>query len=90
MFEQTSELLRAFLETAVTLHVAELRRQGGPTAADLSRVRESLPLLLEHGDALFFKEKGRTGQVATAVAEAMAVLAFAPGGVTAFGLHFEG
>lgn len=45
-------------------------------------------LLGEKGDCLFFKHEGETARVFNALAEGIAVLAHAPGGVKAFGRHW--
>lgn len=82
-------MLTTFLEASVNLRIAEYRQRGGPTAADFARVQEYVPMFCEHGDAFFFRQEGRSAEVANAVADALATLAFVPGGVHAFGMNFE-
>jgi hypothetical protein len=42
-----------------------------------------------YDDAILYRRPGRTTRVAFALVEALATLAFAPGGVDFLGLHFE-
>lgn len=42
-----------------------------------------------NGDAILHRVPGRTAPAVSALVEAVATLAFAPGGVSIFGLHFE-
>lgn len=49
--------------------------------------RASATLLGEKGDVLLYGGKG-CGEAFTALARGLACLAFAPGGVNAFGVHF--
>lgn len=81
-------LLTVFLQTSVPLRIAAYREQGGPQADDFSRAQSHVLLLCEHGDALFFRQEGKTADVANATADAIATLAFAPGGIQVFGLNF--
>ena len=89
--KQTYECIKLFLDTSVPLRVLALQVKGGPTSEDFKRVSEHSSLLGEHGDALMFKskKKGFTAQVANAVADAIAVLSFVPGGIDLFDRHWE-
>jgi hypothetical protein len=91
MFETTNPVLVPALEVAVSLFVWQFQEQGGITDEDIARVQFYLPDLLVHGDDLFFRsrKKGETAKRFNQVAEIIAVLSFAPGGITIFGLHFE-
>lgn len=82
-------LLTAFLQASVPLRIAAYRERGGPTPDDFERVQAHVSLLCEDGDALFFRENGKTADVANATADAIATLAFVPGGIQVFGLNFE-
>lgn len=48
-------------------------------------------VIAAHGDALLYRVPGQTARVVSALVEAVAILAFCPGGVTlaALDLHFE-
>lgn len=78
------------LSAAVPLWIMKFKEAGGPTDEQLSEIMSKTPLLLgEHGDALFFRAKGKTAKVFNRTAEAIAALSFCPGGITIFGLHFK-
>ena len=79
------------LATAVPLHILELQERGGPTDADMAELGSVAELLGEKGDILLFggKKKGECAEIFNKTAFGIAVLAFAPGGVTLFGQHFE-
>lgn len=88
-----SELLPIFLQAAVPIRIAELKKM---TLEQFDEyVNERRYLLVEiigsKGDNILYRSK-KPGETAAAVndfAEAVAILAFAEGGVTIFGLHFE-
>lgn len=78
-------MLIDFLLLAVPLQIMEIKSGNVP----LKMPRPDLATILgEKGDVLLFGGDG-AGKAVTALVEAIATLAFAPGGVTAFGLHFE-
>lgn len=79
------------LALAVPLLIAEMAQHGGPTAEDYTRVASYADDLAFHGDDLLYtsRKPGETARRFQQVAEAIAVLAFCPGGITVFGLHFE-
>ena|SRR5271165_4520971 len=85
--EQAPESLSTLLATAVTLRIKQLRATGGPTIAQAQRVTAHL----DRAQAPLFRppqlddEDGITRQTV----EALAVLAFIPGGVDALGLHCQ-
>ncbi len=62
-----------------------------PGADHLEKARQTASLLAEKGDILLYRgaKRGQTAAVFNAVAFALAVLAFQPGGVTFAGHHFE-
>ena len=87
---QTYENIKLFLDAAVPLRVLALQEQGGPTSEDSERISKHSSLLGEHGDALMFtSKKDLTAKVANAVTDSIAVLSFAPGGITLFGRFWE-
>jgi len=79
-------LLPLTLDVAVPLRIDEIRRRGGPTAADLKKAQDYGITLASRGDRLLFrsKKKGETAELFNGLAHAVAVLAFLPGGVTLF------
>lgn len=78
-------ILIDFLMLAVPLQIMRIKSGEVP----LITPRPDLSTILgEKGDVLLYGGNG-AGKAVTALVEAVATLAFAPGGVTAFGLHFE-
>ncbi len=83
-------LLRLHTETFVPLAIEEYRLSGGPSEHDFARIRNVYPTEVgSHGDALLYREKGQTARMMNILVDGLAVLAFCPGGVTAFDRHFE-
>lgn len=91
MKDPTNGLLGIALSAAVPLWIDRIQRQGGPVEADYARARECSQLLAEKGDILQFKsaKPGETAHVFNRLAEAMAIMAFCPGGIKFDGMHFE-
>lgn len=81
--------LPLFLQATVPALVAELAEAGGVTEVDLARVRGYASDFSFDGDALLFQREGKTAEIAGKLADALAVLAFQPGGVEFAGLRFE-
>jgi hypothetical protein len=79
-------LLREALSVAVPFWIMEIKAAGGP---DLSKTHDLSHLIAEHGDAILYRVPGKTAAAFNALAEGVALLSFAPGGVSVFGLHFE-
>jgi hypothetical protein len=79
------------LEGAVPVWIAEIKDRGGPDDTDYERVRAFAPVLAERGDRLLHGSRvpGETADLFNRLADALAVLAFLPGGVRAFGRHWE-
>ena len=86
-----NSLLAVAIEPAVFLQIELMKARGGPTAEDLAKAQETSDLLGERGDVLLFGggRKGECAELFNRTAHAIAVLAFAPGGVTVFGTRFE-
>lgn len=84
-------VLGDMLYIAVSLCVAELQAQGGPTDDDWATLSPLADVIGEHGDDLLFKGKkrGATARIFNQTARAIAVMSFAPGGVTCFDHHYE-
>lgn len=91
MADQAQEFVKLFLDTSVPIRVLALQEQGGPIQEDFKRIQGHDQLLGERGNFLWMKskKKGETAKVANAVADAIAVLSFVPGGITLFGQHWE-
>jgi len=76
----------------VPIRIAEIRRATGePCQDDWNFARSTGQLIAEKGDILLFggTKKGEAAAIMNAMIEAIAVMAFLPGGITLFGLHFE-
>lgn len=83
--------LRMFLLCAVPLRIEEYKARGGPSDGDFERVRTYPNAFGSGGDVLLFGggKTGEAARLADMLSDALAVLAFLPGGVDAFGAHFE-
>jgi len=89
MTEESSTLLRTALEVAVPLWITEMQKTPWPRLQEQGQACSQI--IAEHGDNILYrsKKRGETALAFNALARAIAILAFAPGGVTAFELHFE-
>lgn len=76
------------LGMAVPLAMRALQDRGGPTAGDRASLSAVAKALAESGDQLIFGGP-RSRELFNATTRAIAILAFCPGGITIFGLHFE-
>lgn len=86
-----TNLLSSMMQMAVPLWIMQFKAKGGPSEEDRKRAQETSEILGEHGDILLCGggKKGECADQFNRTAEAIAVLAFVPGGVTIFGTHFE-
>jgi hypothetical protein len=89
--QMTSTLLKQLqplLTEAVRLRAATMSEAGGPGTQELQQV-DALSQAI--GDAPLFmsKKDHKAAHQFNALAEVLAILSFCPGGVHAFGLHFE-
>lgn len=75
------------LSTAVPLWIHEFKQRPWQEIQELAT--EGSQFLGEHGDALMYKQKGTTAKAFNYLAKGVAALAFVPGGVNTFGMHFE-
>ncbi len=82
-------LIRCTLSALVPIAIFDLQQQGGPTDYHRERASAFGVKLGSEGDTLLYYVKGKTGKIMGEFCEVLAVLAFVPGGVTVFGLHFE-
>jgi hypothetical protein len=83
-------MLVVLLSIAVPPLIQEIERQGGINDVHLSYVSNHAHTLGSEGDTLLYKVQGKTSKMFVLLAECLAVLAFAPGGVKFAGLHFIG
>ncbi|MGH2478152.1 MAG: hypothetical protein ACRDHW_00635 [Ktedonobacteraceae bacterium] len=82
------ELARLTLAVAVPIEIDHLRGTGGPNNYQREAAQDYLtrqPL----GEALLFVSKQETSGQMRLLCELVSILAFCPGGVNVFGLHFE-
>ena len=83
-------LIQAHLEAGVPDEIHRIEQNRGITPADFERVRSNALYLAAHGDAILFYTKGQSGPALARLIESIAVLSYSPGGITTFGLHFDG
>ncbi len=83
--ETTKMLLATTLSASVPLWIEELKRR--PWAYVSERARACGQVVAEKGDVIQFKGKG-TAEAFNALAEGLACLSFAPGGVRFMDMHF--
>ena len=76
------------LSAAVLLYMLELQEGGGPTLKDVESCKDIAQLIAEKGDQLLYRGK-ETSIVFNELARGIAILSYAPGGVTVFGQHYE-
>jgi hypothetical protein len=85
---ESEQALPMFLQATVPLRIAELAEAGGATEDDIARVKGYASDFGTDGDALLFPREGKTAEMAGKLVDALAVLAFQPGGVRFAELHF--
>jgi hypothetical protein len=79
-------VLTEALQLAVPLWIDRCQRQ--PWHELQARSVECVAMIAEHGDELLFGGRNQADAF-NRLAEGIAILAFAPGGISVFGLHFE-
>jgi hypothetical protein len=86
---QNGPLLKSALSCAVPLWIEGLR--GTSFDERQAFAVNAANIIAEKGDLILFKskKKGESAAAFNALAKAIAVLAYQPGGVTSFGMHFE-
>jgi len=86
-----NSFLSIALSASVPLWIETFIQEGYTFEYLQSIAKESLQIVAEKGDLILFKskKKGESAKAFNALAKGIAVLAFMPGGVTLFGLHFE-
>lgn len=86
---QKLALLQGTLSISVPLYIEKWKNSSPEQRVE--RARECAQIVAEKGDVILFRtnKKGDSAKAFNALAEGIALLSFAPGGVTIFGLHFE-
>lgn len=84
-------VLNTMMQAAVLLRIQQFEDSGGPTKEDMDKAQETSAMLGESGEILLFGggKQGLRAELFNRTAHAVAVLAFAPGGVHLFGCQFE-
>lgn len=83
-------LLLSTIEVAVPFAIMDLESAGGPTASDWGWARGWATTLGAKGDMLLYRGgPGQSAQMMADLIRAIAILAFCPGGITTFGLHWS-
>ena len=87
--KETSTLLSGMLECAVSLWAMKFRDLNWEEMQEI--MRKSQDVLADKAADLLYrsKKKGDSADAFNATARAIAALSFCPGGVTAFGGHWE-
>lgn len=87
--DRVQALLVTSLEVAVPLWVQQLRQR--PWSELQARASRAMQMIAEHGDNILYKARrpGETAAAFNALAEAVAILSFSPGGVKLFGQHWQ-
>jgi hypothetical protein len=82
-------LLKLALSAAVPLWIEELKNK--PWDELQAMAEYAAQVVASKGDRLMFrgKKKGESAAAFNALAKGIAILSFAPGGVTVFGEHYE-
>jgi hypothetical protein len=85
----TTDLLRLSLEASVPLWIEEMKKLSWDQRRELAS--ECSGIVAHQGDNILYRgaKKGQTATAFNALAKGLAICSFAPGGVKAFGLHFE-
>ena len=85
------KILGPMISAAVYFTIEQIRDRGGPNAEDMKKAKATSEILAERGDILLFGggKKGECADQFNRTAHAIAVLSFAPGGVTLFGIRFD-
>jgi len=81
--------LGAFLAASVPLRITDLQERGGPGPEEWAWAVDFGEALTYQRDVLLFGDARRASGLANDLSRAVAILAFAPGGVSVFGQHFE-
>lgn len=86
MSQSAQTLLPGMLELAVPQWVERLRDR--PWEHIQARAAECSRYIAEHGDKILYRVPGQSAEAFNRLAEGIACLSFAPGGVSIFGRHW--
>jgi hypothetical protein len=80
--------LEPFLSAAVPIYILQLKSQDGPTDYQIEQARKRG---IANADHMMYRSEypGEAAKLANNLAEVIASLAFAPGGIEIFGHRFE-
>ena len=84
---QNDTLLRSSLEVAVPLWIEAFKGYSWEQLQNI--LHESQQVLSEVGEAVLYRIEGKTAKGFNALARAIAVLSFVPGGIEIFGMKWE-
>lgn len=83
------DLLSIHLSIQVPLYIWEFLEKGDPTDEDFAQAGDISLLIAEKGDNILYKKKGEAARLVSKLAWGIALMAFCPGGVKAFGQHWN-
>lgn len=83
----TEVLLQTSLQIAVPIWIERVRSM--TPDARIARAHEAVDVIASAGDTILYRVPGKTAKNFNVLAEAIAIMAFCPGGVTVFGEHWE-
>lgn len=83
--------LQSSLSAAVPLWIENFVQKGYSLDEVFEIAKGASQMIAEKGDLILFKskKKGETADAFNALAKGIAALAFVPGGVKTFGMHFQ-
>lgn len=82
-------LLSEMLALAVPIWQGRLKKEDGPTEETWERCRQFVDVLVGPGGEDLLFRGPKTAELFNDLAYTLAVMSFAPGGVTLFGKHWE-
>lgn len=83
-------LLETTLQLAVPIAIRKLWLTAGPTDEEWEWAREFADELGSRGDIILYRgKKGESAEMFAKLARAIAIMAYADGGITIFGRHWE-
>jgi hypothetical protein len=91
MSADNNAALSVALSVSVPLAIADLMRQGGPSASDVGHASSLGAVLAEKGDRLLYRSEvpGETARLFNALVFCLAVLSFTDGGIVFAGQRWQ-
>lgn len=79
------------LSATVPLWINKIKEKGGISEEDIQRCQSFATILGSKGDHILYKSKkpGETARIFNDLAYCIAVMSYAPGGISIFGQHYE-